>query len=198
MNEEPSERSGRIILGLGNIGEEYAGTRHNIGFDVLDLVAADGFDPLPSHHLVKTSINRGEPKILLGWPQTYMNRSGLAASYLLEREEFRPDQLLVVVDDFALPLGSLRFRPGGSDGGHNGMASIIEILQTESFPRLRLGIGPLPESADVVSFVLSPFQGNELETKKMMVRAAAEAVIFAVHHGVESAMGKYNRIHDPA
>lgn len=187
-----------LLLGLGNIGEEYAGTRHNIGFDVLDLIAANGFTFEKSHRLVKSAVSKSGERIVLGWPQTHMNRSGKAAKYLLEREQIPISKLLVIVDDFALPIGSLRFRPSGSDGGHNGLASLSEELGTNEYSRLRLGIGPLPEGEDVADFVLSPFSANELEIKKKMVQTAAEAAIFAAVHGVTNAMNKYNRIVNPA
>ncbi len=187
-----------LILGLGNIGEEYTGTRHNIGFDVLDLIASENFIFEKQHRLVKTAVSKTGDRVLLGWPQTYMNRSGKAAKYLLEREKIPLSKLLVVVDDFALPIGSLRFRPSGSDGGHNGLASLSEELGTTDYARLRLGIGPLPEGEDVADFVLSRFSRNELEIQKKMVQTAAEAVIFASVHGVQSAMNKYNRIINPA
>jgi PTH1 family peptidyl-tRNA hydrolase len=196
LSEQPITHC--LILGLGNIGEEYAGTRHNIGFDVLDLIAADNFIFEKSYRLVKTAVSKNGERIVLGWPQTYMNRSGKAAKYLLEREQIDIDKLLVVVDDFALPIGSLRFRPSGSDGGHNGLASLSEELGTTDYARLRLGIGPLPEGKDVADFVLSPFSRNELEIKKKMVQTAAKAVIFASVHGVANAMNKYNRIVNPA
>jgi len=122
-----------------------------------------------------------------------MNRSGLAAVALLERVEREPSEMLVVVDDFNLPLGALRFRQNGSDGGHNGLASIIEILETEDFPRLRLGIGPAPEYSSTIDFVLGKFDKEELKKASDLTNTAAEAVIFASNHRLDQAMSEYNR-----
>ncbi len=121
-----------------------------------------------------------------------MNRSGIAARELLEDLGMQPQQMLIVTDDFNLPLGRLRFRSGGSDGGHNGLASVIEVLETQELPRLRLGIGPVPENVDVADWVLSPFEPQEVETAKKMVAAAVEAAIFALDHRLEEAMTRYN------
>jgi PTH1 family peptidyl-tRNA hydrolase len=135
-------------------------------------------------------------ELILVRPTTFMNRSGLAVRAVLEEFGLTSSQMLVVADDFNLPLGTLRFRPGGSDGGHNGLASIIETLETEAFPRLRLGIGPLPEGAQTVDFVLSRFAPSELERVEKMVAQAAKAAIFAVLHRLEEAMSQFN--HSPA
>jgi len=125
-----------IVLGLGNIGAEYEATRHNLGFEVLDRVAKlqKAVPQKPTREYTWSLIERSPEPLVLAWPRTYMNRSGLAAVALLERVEREPSEMLVVVDDFNLPLGALRFRQNGSDGGHNGLASIIEILETEVSP----------------------------------------------------------------
>ena len=183
-----------LVLGLGNIGRRYEKTRHNVGFQVLDLV----FEKLGADRRKTTSeYNWAEKKleerrILLAWPKTYMNLSGSAARTLLRENHLEPEDMLVVVDDFNLPLGRLRFRPVGSDGGHNGLESIIGELETENFPRLRLGIGPVPESRDSVDFVLGEFTPEEADPAKKMIALAAEAVIFALHNRFDEAMSKYN------
>jgi PTH1 family peptidyl-tRNA hydrolase len=125
-----------------------------------------------------------------------MNHSGLAARALLRDTDLQPSQMLVVVDDFNLPLGRIRIRQGGSDGGHKGLASMIEVLQTEDFPRLRLGIGPVTDNIDAVDFVLSRFEKEETKSAEKMIDIAAEAALFAVNHRLEEAMSRYNV--DPA
>ena len=188
-----------LILGLGNIGQQYTGTRHNLGFEVVNLVAkklgATSMRERPFCRAAAVLINDSdslETELILAWPTMLMNRSGLAAGDLLGELELDPLQMLVVVDDFNLSLGALRFRTSGSDGGHNGLASIIETLGTEDFPRLRLGIGPLADNKEVTDFVLSRFTENELTTAERMVALAAEAVIFAANHRLDEAMSKFN------
>jgi PTH1 family peptidyl-tRNA hydrolase len=184
-----------LVLGLGNIGAEYENTRHNLGFEVLDAVAQRlKADPETRTRRYRWSLIRREPTpVALAWPTLYMNRSGLAAQALLERLELAPEQMLVVVDDFNLPLGALRVRREGSDGGHYGLASIIEAIGTEKFPRLRLGIGPVPPKMAAEGFVLERFKKKELTTAKEMILAAAEAVIHSMDHRLEQVMTKYNR-----
>lgn len=188
-----------LLLGLGNVGERYVGTRHNVGFEVLDRVArkveAKSLKPLEyANRAIKT---RGQSpskdrEITLAWPLTLMNRSGWAVEELLDLLELEPRQMLVIVDDFNLPLGTLRFRERGSDGGHNGLASIIETLGTTDFPRLRLGIGPPDDNRDTADFVLDRFVPDEVETAQRMLDIAAEATLFAVDHRLQEAMSKYN------
>jgi len=183
-----------LVLGLGNIGDKYVGTRHNVGFEVLARVAEElkGRKVRHHDHFVSTQVERGDRTVTLGWPTTYMNRSGSAVLEALEFLDLSPAQMLIVVDDFNLPLGALRFRAGGSDGGHNGLMSIVASLETDRFPRLRLGIGS-PENADsVIDYVLGRFADNELEAARKMVATAAEAVIFAIDHRLQEAMSKYN------
>ena len=187
-----------LILGLGNAGEQYVHTRHNIGFDVLDLLSARlEAETQPEKDYCRSAIARvGDSEIVLAWPTTLMNRSGLAAGDLLDRLGLTPAEMLAVVDDFDLPLGRLRFRAGGSGGGHNGLASIIEQLETEDFPRLRLGIGPPTDKESVTGFVLTRFGLEESDRAEKMIAIAAEAIIFAIGHRLEEAMSKYNI--DPA
>ncbi len=183
-----------LVLGLGNIGREYENTRHNVGFEVVkELCRRWNLSLKTGSHLYDwAEKERDGKRIILALPKTYMNRSGLAARALLQENNLEPSQMLVVVDDFNLPLGRLRIRPSGSDGGHNGLASLIEELETESFPRLRLGIGPLPEDTNSVDFVLSSFHNEEREVVKQMIETAAEAVEYAIGHRLEEAMTKYN------
>ncbi len=183
-----------LILGLGNIGELYENTRHNTGFVVLNKVAellkVKSYKQFTYGKAASVTIE-GHPAIL-AWPNTLMNLSGLAARALLEDLELEPEDMLVVSDDLNLPLGALRFRSGGSDGGHNGLLSIIETLGSEAFPRLRLGIGPPPDRDGLTEFVLGPFPEQEADQVKRMVAIAAEAVIFAVTHRLQEAMSEHN------
>ena len=183
-----------LVVGLGNIGAAYAGTRHNVGFEVV-LKVADALkaEAQRSTHEYDWAVARhDENEIVLMLPRLYMNRSGAAIEALLQRQELTPAQMLVIVDDVNLPLGRLRFRRDGSDGGHNGLASIIETLESEKFSRLRLGIGAPPDTVDRADFVLSQFEREEIEPKEKMITAATEAVLFAKDHCLEEAMMKYN------
>ena len=183
-----------LVLGLGNAGREYQGTRHNTGFEAVYLAAHKlGAQTQPKTDEYYWAIKQsGVHRLMLAWPRLLMNRSGLAAQALLQRHDFRPSEMLVVVDDFSLPLGRLRFRSSGADGGHNGLASIVELLQTEEFPRLRLGIGPPPDNVDRAEYVLSGFDQEELEAKEKMIVLAAQAVLFAIDHRLDEAMTRYN------
>ena len=189
----------KAIVGLGNIGRKYVGTRHNLGFEVVSRAAgilkAQQLPGRPTFEAAEATLAEGDPEsnLILAWPTTYMNLSGEAVADLVEELSLTSDQLLVVVDDFNLPLGALRFRSEGSDGGHNGLISIIERLGTQRFPRLRLGVGQPPEGHDVVDYVLSRFKPFERKEVERMVALAAEAVIFAATHRLEEAMSQFNR-----
>ncbi len=125
-------------------------------------------------------------------PTTYMNGSGEAAKELMEQLGITPAEILVIVDDFQIPLGAVRFRPNGSDGGHNGLVSVIEELGTQAFPRLRLGIGLPQDKAQVIDYVLTKFNADEKPTVEKMLAIAGEGVIFALQHRLEKVMSKYN------
>lgn len=131
-------------------------------------------------------------RLILARPTTFMNRSGLAAAALLDQFGLEPAEMLVVADDFNLPLGRLRIRPEGSDGGQNGLKSIIYELGTEFFPRLRVGIGPLAEHQNPADFVLSPFAPEQREAAQKTIARAAKAVILAVHRPLAEAMSQFN------
>ncbi len=188
-----------LIIGLGNIGPKYEGTRHNVGFEVLSLVAAKlKATPLRERPFYRAAVapNQDESadnsELILAWPTTYMNRSGQAVEGLLEEFGLEPGQMLVISDDFNLPLGALRFRRRGSDGGHNGLESIIYQLETEEFPRFRLGIGPPADKEEITDFVLGRFDEKETAEAERMVAKATEAVIFATYHRLNEAMTRYN------
>ncbi len=183
-----------LVAGLGNIGAAYAGTRHNVGFEVVRGVAealrAGVRRSTVEYDWAAATVNSRE--LILMMPRLLMNRSGVAIGALLQRENIDPTRMLVVVDDLNLSLGRLRFRPGGSDGGHNGLASIIAALGSENFPRLRLGIGPLPDNVNRADFVLDCFERDEIAPKDKMIDTAVEAVLFAIDHCLDEVMSKYN------
>ncbi|MBP6977461.1 MAG: aminoacyl-tRNA hydrolase [Bacteroidales bacterium] len=182
-----------LIAGLGNIGEEYANTRHNIGFVVLDALAMS-FDVTFSpdrYASVATARYKGRTLVMIK-PSTYVNLSGKAIRYWLNREKIPTENLLVIVDDLALPLGQLRLRARGSDGGHNGLADIIYHLETNEFPRLRIGIGDDFARGTQVDFVLSRWTRREEEILIPRVEKAVEAIKSFVTNGVDRTMGFIN------
>ena len=190
----------RLILGLGNPGEEYRDTRHNVGFRVVEELARRwqvAVDRLECNSL-SARVARGDEEggdVLLAKPQTYMNRSGYAARCFAERYGLAPADLLVVYDEVNLPLGKLRLRRLGSPAGHRGLESVIENLRTPEVPRHRLGVAPevgKPEGEDMVDFVLSPFAPGELEAVAEMVHRAADACETWLREGVEAAMNQHN------
>ncbi len=183
-----------LLLGLGNIGRKYHHTRHNVGFDVLALITSkETTNSEQCDEYMKADIVVGDSTIIIAAPTQYMNNSGYAASALLHRYSLTPSEMLVIVDDFNLPLGAIRIRKSGSAGGHNGLASIIEQLETENFPRLRLGIGPLPDDLSVVDFVLGEFKKEQHKVVDEMIMTASEAAKFVISDGIDEAMKKYNK-----
>jgi len=182
------------FIGLGNIGDKYSGTRHNLGFEVLNLLS-EKLDIKPTagsgnYYIAEHEIDGDIIRLI--WPTTYMNNSGLAVKQILEKFELSPENILVLCDDINLPLGTIRIRTGGSDGGHNGLGSIIYHLETDKFPRLRLGVGPLPEKADQIEFVLGQFADKEQEIVKKMLVKSGEAVVYLIKNRLEKAMSEYN------
>jgi PTH1 family peptidyl-tRNA hydrolase len=199
-NPEPAveaERPGLtpyLIVGLGNPGREYRGTRHNIGFMLLDHLAERlgvTFSRLESQALVAKADYAGK-RIVLAKPQTYMNLSGQPVGALLHYYKIPHSQLLVAYDDVDLPLGTLRIRPGGGSAGQKGMASIIERLGTQEFPRLRLGIDRPPGKMPAAAYVLQDFSSAQQPIVSAAVERAADAVFLFVSEGLEAAMNRYN------
>lgn len=190
----------RLILGLGNPGPQYRGTRHNAGFLVVDELARRwGFrlDRDQCRSLVAAGpVDGVDGEILLAQPQTFMNRSGWAARCLVETHGLDPSSgLLVVYDEVVLPLGRLRLRRSGSPAGHRGIESVIENLCTDQVPRLRLGVSPEdgpPPGEDLVDFVLSPFPEDQQEAVEAMVKRAADACETWLREGPEIAMSRFN------
>lgn len=184
----------KLIAGLGNPGRAYDGTRHNVGFDVLEILAQRAGNPARrarfQGELAQVTL-RGSPAILL-WPLTWMNLSG--ASVLAARDFYKiaPAEILVVCDDFQLPVERLRIRSSGSSGGQKGLADIIGRLGTEAVPRLRIGVGPLPEGWTSADFVLGRFTTSQRPTVDVALTRAADAVEEWAGAGIEAAMNRYN------
>jgi PTH1 family peptidyl-tRNA hydrolase len=186
------------VVGLGNPGSRYEGTRHNLGFRVVEALAGSAGAKLsrgPGAFALAHVTLDGAAGLLVE-PVTYMNRSGVAVKELLERfPDLAPDRLLVVCDDLDLPLGRVRFRAGGGDGGHKGLRSLVEVLGTRDFPRLRLGIGrPVPsdDATEVVDHVLDLFRDDEREAVEEVVARGAEGVRVFLAQGILAAMNRFN------
>jgi PTH1 family peptidyl-tRNA hydrolase len=185
----------KLIVGLGNQGRKYDQTRHNVGFDVLERLAQrfgdgrakDKFDG----RLMEASI--GSERVLLLWPHTFMNRSGDAVGPAVEFYKLELADVLVVCDDFNLPLGKLRFRRDGSAGGQNGLADVIRRLGSEGFARLRIGIGPVPANWNAADFVLGKFTAAEQDAVNETIARGADGAECWVTSGVETSMNRFNQ-----
>jgi peptidyl-tRNA hydrolase, PTH1 family len=183
-----------LITGLGNPGREYRETRHNIGFMLVDQLAQRlgvSFSRLESKALVTKGEYQGR-RLVLAKPQTFMNLSGSAVGSLMRFYKVPLSNLLVAYDDVDLPLGTIRLRAEGGSAGQKGMASIIERLGTQDFPRLRLGIGRPPGRMDAAAYVLQPFKKDDADLLPVVLERAVEAVLVFVTSGLESAMNQYN------
>lgn len=182
-----------LIVGLGNIGSEYAHTRHNIGFDTLDALAeaSNAVFTTKRYGDVAEMRLKGHQLILLK-PSTYMNLSGNAVRYWLNQENIPVEQLLVIVDDLALPFGTLRLKPKGSDGGHNGLKNIQEMIGTQQYARLRIGIGNEFGRGGQVDFVLGRFTPEDEKTKQERIAVAVDIVKTFCLAGIQTAMNQFN------
>jgi PTH1 family peptidyl-tRNA hydrolase len=182
-----------IIAGLGNPGKEYAGTRHNVGYDTVDYLAEKhnvSLNKLKFNSVYgETNIN-GE-KVMLVKPVTFMNRSGIAIKEILSFYKIPSENLIVIYDDIDIPAGSLRIRPNGSPGTHNGMKSITEHVGNGNFPRVRVGIGRNPDM-DLADYVLQKFSAADRDKINPIIEKASEAVAEIISGGTDSAMQKYN------
>ncbi len=186
----------RMVVGLGNPGAEYGNTPHNIGFEVLDTLAGrHGLRfrralGLPAWDAVW---QKGDSSFLLLKPRTFMNESGRAVARAMAAEKLSPEQVLVVYDDLALPLGRMRLRKNGSAGGHNGVSSVIQSLGgRQDFPRLRVGVGPRPPGDALVSYVLSPWPKDLTETVETSRERGADALEHLLREGFDATMNLYN------
>ena len=184
----------KLIVGLGNPGSRYTGTRHNIGFEVIAELArrhAAG-SPREKFQAELAEANIAGEKTLLMCPLTFMNLSGQAVQPARDFYKIENNDLLVVCDDFALPLGKLRIRAQGSAGGQKGLDDIIRRLGTDELPRLRIGIGPLPENWEAANFVLGKFSQEESAEATEIVKRSADAVASWIRDGLAKAMNQYN------
>jgi PTH1 family peptidyl-tRNA hydrolase len=183
-----------LIVGLGNPGAEFRHNRHNVGFMLIDCLVdrlGESFSRLESNSLLTKAKYQGK-RLLLAKPQTFMNLSGQAVSRLMKYYKIPLESLLIVYDDVDLPLESIRIRPNGGAGGHKGVASIIERLGTNEFPRLRLGIGRPPGRKNAAAHVLQNFTKEENVFLEVTLERAVDAVLVFVSAGLETAMNKYN------
>ena len=184
----------RCVAGLGNPGPEYTGTRHNIGFKVLDQLAAQfGLTWEKSTKWDAVTLKQGE--LVLAKPMSFMNRSGYPLVAIAQFYKIKPSEVFVVLDDFALPLGRIRIRAGGGTGGHNGLDSVIMQFGTEEIPRLRIGIGAAP-AAGSVDHVLGRFFEEERPLVKSAIERSVEAIKCAVDNGVVAAMNTFNKVEE--
>jgi len=195
--EKPDTReSEALIVGLGNPGSEYAAHRHNIGFRVVDALASAHGLTFVRQKRARARVAEGEldgRPVLLAKPQTFMNLGGKAVARLSRAHEIPPERILVVYDDLDLPLGRLRLRSEGGTGGHKGMRSIIDLLGSRSFPRLRVGIDRPPGNMDPADYVLQPFDEEQSLILKDVVARAAAAIECWLAEGIMPAMDRFNR-----
>ncbi len=184
----------KLIIGLGNIGDKYCFTRHNAGFMVLDMLAIDNNLSFKQDTKLKsfiTKLKMGEDDILLAKPTTFMNLSGEAVRAIMDYYKIPVNDILIIYDDISLDLGRIRFRANGSDGGHNGIKSIIKHTGTKDFARLKIGIGPQPNIPSE-NFVLQNFSKEQLLVLKDTLLKSIEAVDFYFKNGMEKAQNKFN------
>jgi PTH1 family peptidyl-tRNA hydrolase len=197
----------RLIVGLGNPGREYVGTRHNIGYEVLDRlaeqlgwcgpkefdrVARTKFDGVAMDGTFSTHATGAVEKLLLLKPTTFMNLSGRSVQQAMAFYQLAPADVMIVLDDLALPCGKIRLRPGGSDGGHNGLKDIARALGTSEYPRLRLGIDPPPPRVAGRDYVLGRFADEQRKLIDGAIDRSVMAILMWIEQGVETAMNKYN------
>lgn len=189
-------RGSKLIAGLGNPGQKYRFTRHNLGARAVEGFAGSNGLKLKKNIFLKSLVSRAKicgQETYLAFPQTYMNLSGQALSLILRKKKISPKDLLVVCDDISLPLDSMRIRPEGSSGGHKGLDSIIECLGTTKFARLRLGIGPLPKGQDLSEYVLEDFRDNEQKAVKDLIFRSYAAMENWLAEGIDKCMSAFNK-----
>lgn len=188
----------KLVAGLGNPGSRYRGTRHNVGYEVVDLLADRHglvFEPTRADAVQATWREHGG--VLLVKPLTFMNLSGEAIGDLCRYFRIEPGEVLVVCDDVNLPLGRLRARAGGSDGGHNGLKSVALHLGTTDYARLRIGVGRGDDRRDLAAHVLARFESEEMAGVAEVIARSADAVELWVTHGIASVMNTFNRRMEP-
>lgn len=183
-----------LIAGLGNIGSEYENTRHNVGFDVVDVLAKEFDVQFKTETLgdLAEFRHKGRTFVLLK-PSTFMNRSGKAVRYWLQKKNIKQENLLVIVDDLQLPIGKIRIKPDGSDGGHNGLKDINQILGNQKYARLRIGIGDEFHKGQQVNYVLGQWTAEQQEALKDILKTSAECVKSFGTIGMERTMNYFNK-----
>lgn len=184
-----------LLVCLGNPGDQYEGTRHNVGFQVADELGERARIPIQKlkFRALTNICTLGGEKVLIMKPVTYMNLSGEAVRQAADFYKVPPQRVLVVSDDVSLPVGKLRVRSGGSAGGHNGLKSIISHLGSEDFPRVKLGVGEKPHpDYDLAEWVLGRFTGEDKKTMRAAIKRAADAAECIIQDGVDKAMNKFN------
>lgn len=183
------------IVGLGNPGRRYSGTRHNVGFTFVRSVAKAWNIKLRKKRFSSkiAEVKKNKEKIMLVLPQTYMNNSGLAVKQIMEGRDIQPGKILTVYDDLDIPLGEIRIRKRGSAGTHKGMRSVVKEIGTGEFPRMRIGIGPLPYGEDAVEYVLSCFDKSEDALREESLKKASEALDMILDGRIDEAMNTYNQ-----
>ena len=187
-----------LIAGLGNIGNEYHNTRHNIGFDIADAFVQKHEGIFKADRLADVAgIKYKGRQVIVIKPTTYMNLSGRAVLYWMMKEKIEKENILVLVDEIALPLSKLRLRPSGSDAGHNGLKNINELLGTDKYPRLRFGIGNNFPKGMQVDYVLGKWTGEELPIVKNKVEKCVELIESFIFIGLQHTMNQYNKLEFP-
>ena len=184
----------KLIVGLGNPGRQYVTSRHNVGYRCVDYLAQKWGIRL-SERRKYVVVGHGEmegEEVLLGKPRTFMNRSGEGVSYLLGRFRAEPGDLVVIHDDMDLPLGTIRLRPKGSSAGQLGIASIISCLESQDFPRIRVGIGKPDYETDPIDYVLGPFTSQEQKIIRKVVVRVGDALECVLRDGIDTAMNRFN------
>ena len=184
-----------LVVGLGNPGDKYENTRHNVGFLTVDELAERARVPVQrlKHRALTNTVELGGARVLLMKPVTYMNLSGEAVGEAARFYKIPADHVLVISDDVSLPIGKLRIRKGGSAGGHNGLKNIIQHLGTDQFPRVKVGVGEKPHpDYDMADWVLSKFVGEDLKTITAAIEKAGKAVECLIAEGPDKAMNKFN------
>lgn len=197
----------RLIVGLGNPGPNYEGTRHNVGFDTIDRIAEKTGTSSKDETVVQRAVDRlrgsglydavpGKFRgrsVVLAKPKTFMNRSGAAVAKLKGRYRVNNQDILVILDDIYLDIGTLRLRPSGGSGGHNGLEDIIDALDSDNFPRMRIGVGSSFRRGRLTDYVLEPFSDDERPVIDDVIDMAAEAALTFVTDGVVTAMNRFNK-----
>jgi len=184
-----------LIAGLGNPDKKYDMTRHNIGFDCVDMIASkNGTDIKKLKHKALTeSVYIGSEKVILAKPQTYMNLSGESIRDIAEFYKIEPENVIIICDDISIPLGKIRIRPKGTDGGHNGLKSIIYQLQSDKFTRIRVGVGaPQHKDYDLADYVLGKFSPDEIKILTPILKSMDEIVTCVIRNSCQDAMNKFN------